>query len=681
MINDQVKTRKFSFTVLEETEMGPTEQFELDEVEVLDDYYLSAQTADIEFMRKFNVDRILSRFRETAGLDTKGAESYQGWESSLLAGHGVGHYLSAAAQAIKVTGDTRLKEILDTTIAGLAECQRALGTGFIFGAQVNDPANVEKQFDILEGKERGETWVPWYNMHKVLTGLVDTYKHTGNGQALEVAKKLGDWIYNRVSKWDKDTQATVLETEYGGMNDCLCELYFYSRDKKHLEAAHKFEEPDLYKTIARGGKNCLNGRHANTLIPKFAGALKHYEILKQTGELTAADEVYLEQTKKFFDIAVKRYSYITGGVSVMEHFRKEYALDGTRTQTNCESCCAHNLLKIAKGLFKITGEKKYADYYETTLRNSIMAAVKADTGAAAYFTPMATGYSKTFGTDDPATNMFWCCTGSGMENFTKLGDSMYFRANDTLIVNQYVSSRVIWKEKNLVVTQQSDVTRSEKATFTLNALDGGEILSSAVALRVPEWLHGNATVTVSGEAEEISVDSGGYILLERDWRDGDLVTMEYPMTVEAVGLPDNDHVFAFRYGPTVLAAKLGKERMDETTWVGIDLTAPLYKVVGDQHKSITVAYGDSEAAKPFFNETLTIQEDMSTMEYISKINNYLVKDTDTEKLSFRIKGTNAENNFNGGLQFVPFNTLNDERYGIYWYFDSKYSKRDGKETP
>lgn len=686
MMSEYTKTREFSFVVLAETEMGPTEQFELDEVEVLDDYYLSAQTSDIEFLKKFEPDRLLARFRETAGLDQEGAESYKGWESSLLAGHGVGHYLSAAAQAVKATGDTDVEAILDETIAGLAECQDELGTGFIFGAQIIDKTNVEKQFDILEGKATGDTWVPWYNMHKVLTGLVDTYKYTGNEQALEIAEKLGDWVYNRVSKWDTGTQTRVLGTEYGGMNDCLYELYYLSHDKNHLEAAHKFDEPSLYKTIANGKKNCLNGKHANTLIPKFVGALKRYEVLKQMGELTAEDEAYLDQTQKFFDIAIERYSYITGGVSVMEHFRKEYNQDGTRTQTNCESCCAHNLLKIAKGLFKLTGEKKYADYYETTLRNSIMAAVKADTGAVAYFIPMATGYFKTFGTDDPATNMFWCCTGSGIENFTKLGDSMYFRANDTLIVNQYVSSKVTWEEKNLVVTQQSDVTKSEEATFTINAENGGEIESVALALRIPSWIHGKAVVTVNGQEEAAAVSSGGYILLERDWEDGDTVTMEYPMAVDAFGLPDNNSVFAFRYGPTALAARLGKEKMNATTWAGRDLTAPQYKVVGDQSKSAAIPYGDSKPAALLSNETLIIQENMSVIEYIDEINKYLVKDTDSDTLSFHIKGTNAEQNFSGGLQFVPFSTLNDERYGLYWYFDSMYSETDesailaGKES-
>lgn len=676
-MGDYAKARNFTFVVLAESEMGPTKEFALDQVELLDDYYLTAQNSDIEFLKKFDNDRLLSRFRETAGLDTKKIAPYGGWEDGWLGGHSVGHYLTAIAQAVKATGNADLKEKSKQLIEGLAECQNKLGTGFIFGAKIETEGYVEKQFDILEGKTTGKTWVPWYNMHKMLTGLVDTYKYTGNKQALEVAKKLGDWIYNRVSKWDAGTQGRVLGTEYGGMNDCLYELYLCTRDSKHLEAAHKFDQPNLYKTVAKGGKNCLNGKHANTTIPKFLGALKRYVVLEQTGELTKDDEAYLTNVEKFFDIAVTRHAYITGGVSVMEHFRKDNNQDGTRTQTNCESCCAHNMLKMAKELYKVTGDKKYADYYETTLRNSIMGAVKSESGAAAYFIPMATGYFKTFGNEDPAKNMFWCCTGSGMENFTKLGDSIYFRANDTLLVNQYVASKVTWEEKNLVLTQKSDVTKSEEISFVLNALHDKEISDVAIALRIPDWMHGEATIYVNGAEKMTAAGNSEYVLLERNWEDGDVIMAKYPMSVESVGLLDQDAVFAFRYGPTVLAAKLGKEKMGEATWAGIDLTAPLYKVVGNECRKDIIAYGEPKTTELLDNETLTIQKETSVNEFVSHIEHYLVRDTESETLSFHLKGTDADTTFENGLQFVPFNTLNDERYGIYWYFDTE--KNNDKE--
>ena len=666
-----------SICVLTEDEMGWTEPFELDKVQILDNYYLSAQKSDIAFLKKMDTARLLAGFRTTAGIDTKGVRPYGGWEDSLLGGHCVGHYLTALAQAVKVTGDKELKEKSQTLIAGLEECQKKLGTGFLFGAKVEDKEDVEKQFDILEGKKKGETWVPWYNMHKVLAGLVDTYTYTGNETALLVAEKLGDWIYERVSKWDLKTNQKVLETEYGGMNDCLYELYSYSHNKHHLEAAQKFDEKALFLMAAKGEKNCLDGKHANTQIPKFIGAVKRYNVLKQLGEAKQEDEAYLVDAEKFFEMVVKRHSFVTGGISVMEHFRKDYHLDEIRTQTNCESCCAHNMLKLAKELFKATRKKEYADYYETTLRNAIMGAVKTESGAASYFTPMATGYYKTFGEEEPEKNMFWCCTGSGMENFTKLGDSIYFRANDTLLVNQYVASKVTWEEKNLVLTQKSDVTKSEEISFVLNALHDKEISDVAIALRIPDWMHGEATIYVNGAEKMTAAGNSEYVLLERNWEDGDVIMAKYPMSVESVGLLDQDAVFAFRYGPTVLAAKLGKEKMGEATWAGIDLTAPLYKVVGNEGRKDTIAYGEPKTTELLDNETLTIQKETSVNEFVSHIERYLVRDTESETLSFHLKGTDADTTFENGLQFVPFNTLNDERYGIYWYFDTE--KNNDKE--
>ena len=666
-----------SICVLTENEMGWTEPFELDKVQILDNYYLSAQKSDIAFLKKMDTARLLAGFRTTAGIDTKGVRPNGGWDDSLLGGHCVGHYLTALAQAVKVTGDKELKEKSQTLIAGLEECQKKLGTGFLFGAKVEDKEDVEKQFDILEGKKKGETWVPWYNMHKVLAGLVDTYKYTGNETALLVAEKLGDWIYERVSKWDLKTNQKVLETEYGGMNDCLYELYSYSHNKHHLEAAQKFDEKALFLMAAKGEKNCLDGKHANTQIPKFIGAIKRYNVLKQLGEAKQEDEAYLVDAEKFFEMVVKRHSFVTGGISVMEHFRKDYHLDEIRTQTNCESCCAHNMLKLAKELFKATRKKEYADYYETTLRNAIMGAVKTESGAASYFTPMATGYYKTFGEEEPEKNMFWCCTGSGMENFTKLGDSIYFRANDTLLVNQYVASKVTWEEKNLVLTQKSDVTKSEEISFVLNALHDKEISDVAIALRIPDWMHGEATIYVNGAEKMTAAGNSEYVLLERNWEDGDVIMAKYPMSVESVGLLDQDAVFAFRYGPTVLAAKLGKEKMGEATWAGIDLTASLYKVVGNECRKDTIAYGEPKTTELLDNETLTIQKETSVNEFVSHIEHYLVRDTESETLSFHLKGTDADTTFENGLQFVPFNTLNDERYGIYWYFDTE--KNNDKE--
>lgn len=666
-----VKT--YDFTVLAQSSNSEIEQFSLDQIDITDNYYLGAQNSDIEFLKKFDNDRVLYRFRDTAGLDTKNAETYGGWENSLIAGHSVGHYLTAVAQAIKATGDKELEKKLADIIHGLKECQDKVGTGYIFGAMFQEEEdkykNIEIQFDILEEKERGKTWVPWYTMHKIMAGLVDTYKFTGNEEALEVATKLGDWVYNRVSQWSASTKGKVLGTEYGGMNDCLYELYALTHSEKHLKAAEKFDEPNLYKTVTSGQKNTLNKRHANTTIPKFLGALKRYEVLDSYDEIKEEDKEYLEYAKKFFDIVSEEHIYITGGTSDMEHFRNGNTLDGARTQCNNESCCAYNLLKMARELYKITGEKKYADYYENTLRNAIMGAVNIENGSTTYFTPMATGYFKTFCTDDPEDNMFWCCTGSGMENFTKLGDSIYFKKDKNLFVNQYIASTVNWKEANMKVTQESDVTTSDIANFKIALTDGKASSQATIHLRVPDWIAGSPVVKVNGTVVKNATVSSGYVSVDRNWENGDTISIQYPMEVKAYGLSDNSSVFGFKYGPTVLAAKLGRSNIAQTTWAGANLTAPLYKVVGDEKASLKVTYG-ATTKQILGTETLTITEDMSVSEYMESINTYLVKDDKESVPTFTLQGTDVDENIKGGLTFVPFNTLNNERYGIYWYFDS-----------
>lgn len=151
-----------------------------------------------------------------------------------------------------------LEAKLSDIVSGLKECQDAAGSyggseeGFLFAANVSDVNNVELQFDIVQGDAEGSTWVPWYNMHKTIQGLVDTYKYTGNTEALEVASNLGDWVYNRVSQWTLQQQKTVSYTEYGGMNDCMYDLYKYTHKEEHKEELHKFDDPDLYNVILSG---------------------------------------------------------------------------------------------------------------------------------------------------------------------------------------------------------------------------------------------------------------------------------------------------------------------------------------------------------------------------------------------------------------------------------------------
>ncbi len=586
--------------------------FDMKNVTLLDPYEINAFKLETEYLMSLDADRLLKGFCERAGVELD-AEKYGGWETSAIQGHTLGHYLTAVSQAYASSGDERLKEISDYIVSVLAKCQDE--SGYL-------AAIPESHYDQIESGNTSGTWVPWYSLHKILAGVISVYEFTGNDEALKVASKLGDWVYSRTSKWTDEVQARVLNVEYGGMNDVLYELYKYTNNGNHLSAAHSFDEMTLFEPLYNG-EDILNGKHANTTIPKIVGALNRYRVM--------GEEYYLQVAANFWDIVTNNHTYITGGNSEWEHFGESGVLDAERTNCNCETCNTYNMLKLSRELFKATGDAKYSDYYESTFINAILSSQNPETGMTTYFQPMATGFFKVYSSP---TDHFWCCTGSGMENFSKLADSIYFHNSDSLYVNRFTSSKVDWSERNLTVTQEVNLPTVK---FTVNGSNSAQIV-----LRVPDWTS-NTTVKINGENVNFKANNN-LIFLDREWQDGDTIEYNMPMQITAHKLPDNENAVAFKYGPWVLSANMGTNEMNTST-TGVDVIIPLW---------------DSA-----INDTLII-EDGTIDEWLSNIEDNLVRDGET--LQFTLKGTNQK------LAFSPHYRQYKNRYGIYFHLADKNTK-------
>lgn len=654
--------------------------FDNEKVEVTDEYYNNSFDKEVEYLVSLDTDRLLAGFRETAayaaGYDAgqrqefmRNSTRYGGWESDRIGGHTLGHYMSSLAHAYANPEATQEQKqaILDKINAcadGLRECQKLAKDsaycqdGFLFGAIIDNGGTVqlEYQFDRLEGKSSiGGDWVPWYTMHKILAGLVDVVKYTGNQNAMDTAVDLGLWVYNRVNSWDTAMKNRVLGVEYGGMNDALYDLYaLVEKDDDYrqygdeiLRAAEQFDEINLFEQVKNGGANILNGRHANTTIPKFVGALKRYTVLGED------EEEYLKYAEAFWNMVIEHHTYITGGNSENEHFGADDILYGEETTVNCETCNTYNMLKLTRELFKATGDVKYADYYENTLINAIMSSQNPETGMSMYFQPMATGYHKVFG--HPDTD-FWCCTGSGMENFTKLNDSIYFHMDDTVLVNQYLSSILTWEDKNVKITQESGIQTiaSDQAVFRIESLDGEEAQVN-LALRIPDWVtdQGNqVTVMVNGEPVEVlsyfdfegkeaykqAANQERYVFLTVN--SGDTVTIQTPMETVAHNLPDSKDTYAFKYGPVVLSAKLGSN--------------PAYQT--EASHGVSVRRSSTSAVS---SDQLGIYGAESVDEFMENINDHMVRGNGNV---FTLQGVNCN------YDFVPHYSQYTDNYGIYWTY-------------
>ncbi len=686
--------------------------FGLGDVILEDEFFTQVTQKDVDFLNTFDVDRLLYNFRATAGLKNKASGPYNGWENTRIGGHTLGHYLAAAAQAVaggygdcKGKDGVTLSQRLAALIAGLAECQAASGNrpgmkaGFIFGATMADPAKPELQFDKLEEGNQADTWVPWYTMHKIMNGLVETAKLAGGQtaeQALEVAEKLGEWMYERTCGWSEETRKRVLSVEYGGMNDCLYELYKCARAAGYAKAdhfkqvAHTFDEEYLFKEIltapAVKGKdaNILNNRHANTTIPKFVGAVNRCLTLKEEGGEPAEEKQYLEYCKAFWNLVTQHHTYITGGNSECEHFGKDDILDAERSNTNCETCNVHNMLKLTRALFMLTGERKYADYYENTFINSILASVNCETGMTTYFQPMATGCFKTYCNPDVNKNYFWCCTGTGLENFTKLGDSIYFYDDEssTLLVNQYFSSTVNWKAKGIKLSQKSDIPMGEAVSFTVETTADSAATDFTLALRIPDWTSAAPSLLINDTEADTKdfAEEDGYLFIKRNWQSGDTITLNLPMEIRAYTLPDNPKAAAFKYGPVVLAAELGRDDKMTLRQVGVQCDVCANKIIRGISLPLNGNYGGTNGLKPIAPEYILIKNAQSTEDFLSNINEHFERQPGSltfvlHDIGLNDGGFDTSSGLLNHLVFSPYYLINNQRYGIYWLYVTELPKQ------
>ena len=517
--------------------------FPLSRVKLLDGLFKKAQQRDAQYLLRLEPDRFLAWFRKRAGLQPK-AEVYGGWETETIAGHSLGHYLSAASLMYAATGDERLRERVDYIVEELAACQDAHGDGYLAAFPGGREAFEKLQKGEIKAKpfDLNGIWAPWYTLHKELAGLRDAFLYCDNQRALQVAKALSDWAYNVTADLSAAQWQEMLKTEHGGMNEVLADLYALTGEERYLELAEKFYHKAILDPLTEG-KDILPGNHANTQIPKLIG-------LARLHELTGKQE-YREAAEFFWDTVVHHHTYVNGGHSSEEYFGKPDRLSDRLKQTT-ETCNTYNMLKLTRHLFSWKPDAELMDYYERALYNHILASQHPETGMMMYKgyleMPTRKGFSKPF-------KSFWCCVGTGMENHARYGESIYFHDADTLFVNLFIASRLDWEEKDLTVRQQNDFPRRPVTRLNIECESPTDL---TLKVRHPSWCP-KMTVTVNGSEEKVSSRPGRYVAVSRTWNSGDAVRLELPMTLDIESMPDNENRMAFRYGPVVLAAVLADD--------------------------------------------------------------------------------------------------------------------------
>jgi DUF1680 family protein len=517
--------------------------FDLRAVELLDSPFRRAQERDAAYMLGLDPDRLLHNFRVNAGLEPK-APVYGGWESQepwvdiRLHGHTLGHWLTAGSLMYASTGDDRFRERIDYIVDELKACQDAAGSGLVCAF----PDGAEPLENAIAG--RRFPGVPWYTMHKIFAGLRDAHVLAGNEIALGVVVALADWTWEATEPMSDEAFQEMLRREHGGMNEVMADLHVITGDQRYLILARRFSHQALLQPLAEG-RDELDGLHSNTQIPKVVGFQRLYEL---TGE-----QQYLAASAFFWDTVVQHRSFVTGGNGDVEHFfpPAEFPEHLDSAKTN-ETCCSYNMLRLTRMLFGTEPSAVYGDYYERALYNTILASQDPETGWNTYFQATRPGYLKLYHTP---IDSFWCCTGTGMENHARYGDSIYFQGPNTLWVNLFIPSVLTWEEAGLTLRQATGYPEEDTTRLTVTA---GGPTRATVSIRYPSWSDG-VRVTVNGRPVDVAVQPGSYIPVTREWRQGDVVDVRIPMTLRTESLPGAPDRVAFLYGPVVLAGRLGTE--------------------------------------------------------------------------------------------------------------------------
>lgn len=533
--------------------------FDLKDVQLLNSPFKQAMQVDAAYLLSVEPDRLLSGFRAHSGLKPKG-KMYEGWESSGLAGHTLGHYLSAISMHYASTRQPEFLKRVNYIVKELGECQVARKTGYVGAIPKEDNvwAEVAKGDIRSRGFDLNGGWSPWYTVHKVMAGLLDAYLYCNNTQALKICKGMADWTGETIKNLDDEKLQKMLLCEYGGMAETLVNLYSITGDKKYLDLSYKFYDKRILDPLAEK-KDILPGKHSNTQIPKIIASARRYELNGDKKDKAIADF--------FWETIVNNHSYATGGNSNYEYLSEPNKLNDKLTENTTETCNTYNMLKLTRHLFALEPSAKLMDYYEKALYNHILASQNHETGMMCYFVPLRMGGKKDYSSP---FDTFTCCVGSGMENHVKYNESIYFRGADgSLYVNLFIPSVLSWKEKGLSVKQESNLPESDRTTLTVTTV---KPVQMAIRVRKPKWA-GNTSISINGKKQQLTADAQGYLVLNRKWKNNDKIEFTMPENVYTEAMPDNANRRAVFYGPVLLAGILGNTEPDPLKGVPVFVTS------------------------------------------------------------------------------------------------------------
>ncbi len=613
-----------------------------------------AQDVTAKHLLELEPDRMMAGYRLRAGLEPK-AEGYGGWDSvngKQLTGHIAGHYLSAVSLMYAAIGNEEFKRRADYLVKEMKEVQDKRDNGYLGALTDDQGVDAAVLFEQVSqgnirsgGFDLNGMWSPWYTLHKTYAGLRDAYRYTGNKTALDLEVKFAAWAESILAPLSDAQIQRMLNTEFGGMNEVMVDLYADTGDKRWLDLSYKFEHRSFIEPLEHHIDN-LNGKHGNTQVPKLIGSADRFGYTGAARDIMAAGF--------FWDRVVQHHSFATGGHGQGEYFHEPDHLNAIKDGRTCETCNVYNMLKLTRRLFEFEPDAHYADFQERALFNHILGSIDPNDGRTCYMVPVGQGVQHEY---QDMFDGFTCCVGTGMESHALHADGIYYEAGDKLWVNIYAPSTADWAAAGVKLVMATDFPEGKSATVGLTVQFPTEF---TLALRKPYWAGDGFSVKVNGgpvppdaidpyrdvpesgravgflRGREGQAPQGpsSYVELKRTWKTGDTVEVTLPKTLYVEPTPDDPRVAAIMWGPLVMAGDIGAERQGR----------------GGRGGSVD---------RPTVPAFVAADQDVSAW----------LKPVAGQPGTFRTAGVGRDNLGAGrriDAELVPFYRLHNRMYAIYW---------------
>ena len=381
-----------------------------------------------------------------------------------------------------------------------------------------------------------------YELYFVFHAFITVYEQTGDKEALAAVEKLADYYLKyfgpgKLEFWPSDLRAPENKQKqvdalsdfaghgvhYSWEGTLLCDpiarLYELTGKKKYLDWSKwvvsnidKWSGWDAFSrldSVADGtlGVDKLQPYvHSHTFQMNFMGFLRLYRI---TG-----DKSLFRKVAGAWDDICNRQMYITGGVSVAEHYEHGYVKPVSGNVV--ETCATMSWMQLTQMLLELTGESKYADAMERLMMNHVFAAQDCESGTCRYHTaPNGTKPHDYFHGPD-------CCTASGHRIISLLPTFFYAENGKDFYINQYLPSR--YDGKDFAFEISGNYPESESMVLTvLSSKNKNKILN----LRIPSWCKA-PEVSVNGERVS-GIEAGKYLAITHKWEKGDKIGITFPM--------------------------------------------------------------------------------------------------------------------------------------------------------